>query len=124
LYIWLLTEYNWTLVQQVVPVLINGFYSGCRKTQKNLCQKNESELFSMKKASDAIADTLKEMRSYAQPGMTTKQLDNYGAKLLSDFGAKSVPYLPYSFPGCTCVSLNNEFCHVIPSDKKILQFAI
>ncbi|MEP6796169.1 MAG: type I methionyl aminopeptidase [Saprospiraceae bacterium] len=82
---------------------------------------NESELTGMKKASEAVACTLKEMRDYAQPGMTTKQLDNYGAKILSAFGAKSAPYLTYGFPGWTCISVNNEFCHGIPSDSRILK---
>lgn len=75
----------------------------------------------MKEASEAVAYTLKEMSNYAQPGITTKQLDNYGAKILSDFGAKSAPYLTYGFPGWTCISVNNEFCHGIPSDKRILK---
>jgi methionyl aminopeptidase len=75
----------------------------------------------MQKASEAVAYTLKEMRSYAQPGMTTKQLDNYGAAILSDFGAKSAPFLTYGFPGWTCISVNNEFCHGIPSDNRILK---
>jgi methionyl aminopeptidase len=81
----------------------------------------ETELIGMKKASEAVALTLKEMKNYAQPGMTTKQLDNYAAQLLSDFGAKSAPNLTYGFPGWTCISVNNEFCHGIPSDKRILK---
>ncbi|HRN57408.1 MAG TPA: type I methionyl aminopeptidase [Agriterribacter sp.] len=81
----------------------------------------EAELIGMKKASEAVACTLREMQNYARPGMTTKQLDNYGAKVLSDFGAKSAPYLTYGFPGWTCISVNNEFCHGIPSDKKVLK---
>jgi methionyl aminopeptidase len=80
----------------------------------------ESELIGMKKASEAVAHTLKQMRNYAQPGMTTKQLDNYGGQILRDFGAKSAPFLTYGFPGWTCISVNNEFCHGIPSDKKVL----
>src|SRR6201991_4005055 len=80
----------------------------------------ETELIGMKKASEAVAHTLKEMRNYAQPGMTTKELDNYGAKVLLDFGARSAPYLTYGFPGWTCISVNNEFCQGIPSDKRIL----
>ena len=80
----------------------------------------ETDLTGMQKASEAVACTLKEMRNYAQPGMTTKQLDNYGAKILSDFGAKSAPYLTYGFPGFTCISVNNEFCHGIPSDRRLL----
>ncbi|HVU53653.1 MAG TPA: type I methionyl aminopeptidase [Puia sp.] len=81
----------------------------------------ETELIGMQKASEAVAHALKAMRNYARPGMTTKQLDNYGAKLLSDFGARSAPYLAYGFPGWTCISVNNEFCHGIPSDNKILK---
>lgn len=79
------------------------------------------ELIGMQKASEAVAYTLKEMRNYAKPGMTTKQLDNFGAKILAGFGAKSAPFLTYGFPGCTCISVNNEFCHGIPSDYRILQ---
>ncbi|HZV68631.1 MAG TPA: type I methionyl aminopeptidase [Saprospiraceae bacterium] len=82
---------------------------------------NETELIGMQKASEAVAHVLKEMRNFAQPGMTTKQLDNYGAAILSKFGAKSAPYLAYRFPGCTCISVNNEFCHGIPSDNRILK---
>ena len=81
----------------------------------------EAELTGMQKVSEAVACTLKEMSNYAQPGITTKQLDDYGAKILADFGAKSAPYLTYGFPGYTCISVNNEFCHGIPSDKRILK---
>lgn len=81
----------------------------------------EEELIGMQKASEAVAYTLKEMRNYAKPGITTKQLDDYGAELLSGFGAKSAPLLTYRFPGCTCISINNEFCHGIPSHKTILK---
>lgn len=81
----------------------------------------ESELIGMQKASEAVAFTLKEMTKFARPGITTKALDSYGAELLSGFGAKSAPYLTYGFPGWTCISVNNEFCHGIPSDKRLLQ---
>lgn len=80
----------------------------------------EEELTGMQKASEAVACTLKEMRNFARPGMTTKELDDFGGRILSDLGAKSAPYLTYGFPGQTCISVNNEFCHGIPSDKRIL----
>ncbi len=82
---------------------------------------NESELIGMQKVSEAVAYTLKEMVNYAKPGMTTKEIDEFGAKILSDFGANSAPYLTYGFPGYACISLDNEFCHGIPSDKRILK---
>lgn len=81
----------------------------------------EAELTAMKKVSEAVALTLKAMREYAQPGMSTKELDNYGGKILNEMGAKSAPYLTYGFPGWTCISVNQEFCHGIPSDTRILK---
>ena len=81
----------------------------------------QSELDGMRKASEAVAQTLKSMRAHACPGMTTKHLDHYGAQILKDFGARSAPHLTYGFPGWTCISVNNEFCHGIPSDHKVLR---
>lgn len=82
---------------------------------------NEFELIGMQKASEAVAITLKEMTKFAHPDITTKELDEYGAKILADFGAKSAPKLTYGFPGYHCISVNHEFCHGIPSDKRILK---
>lgn len=88
---------------------INTSQTNKQSDKANMSVTKETELIGMKKASEAVACTLKEMRNYAQPGMTTKQLDNYGVKILSHFGAKSAPYLTYGFPGWTCISVNNEF---------------
>ncbi|MCH7399429.1 type I methionyl aminopeptidase [Belliella sp. DSM 107340] len=81
----------------------------------------ESELIGMQKVSDAVAYTLKEMRNHVKPGMTTKEVDEFGANILKGFGAKSAPSHTYGFPGWTCISVNNEFCHGIPSAKKVLK---
>jgi len=81
----------------------------------------EAELIGMQKASEAVAYTLKEMTNYAKVGMSTKELDEFGAKILAGFGAKSAPYLTYKFPGWTCISVDNEFCHGVPSEKRILK---
>ncbi len=82
---------------------------------------SQAELAGMKEVSQAVALTLKEMRAYAKPGMTTKELDNFGGKILKELGAKSAPRSSYGFPGWTCISVNNEVAHGIPSAKKILR---
>ncbi|KQC00330.1 type I methionyl aminopeptidase [Pedobacter sp. Hv1] len=82
---------------------------------------NPTDLAGMQKISDAVASTLKEMRNYVKPGMTSKQLDDFGGQLLNDLGAKSAPRLTYGFPGWTCISINNEIAHGIPNDKKIFK---
>ncbi|MVZ66606.1 type I methionyl aminopeptidase [Sphingobacterium sp. DK4209] len=82
---------------------------------------NKEDLEGMKRVSEAVAITLKEMINYTKVGMSTKQIDHYGAQLLGKFGANSAPRLTYNFPGNSCISVNNEFCHGIPSAQKILQ---
>lgn len=81
----------------------------------------EAELTGMKKVSEVVAITLKEMRNYAKPGISTKQLDHFGGQILNKFGARSAPALSYGFPGWTCISLNNEIAHGIPSTNRILK---
>ncbi len=80
-----------------------------------------SELIGMQEISKVVATTLKLMREYARVGMSTKELDNYGGKILKSYGAKSAPFETYGFPGYTCISLNNEAAHGIPSTRKIIQ---
>ncbi|OBQ55276.1 type I methionyl aminopeptidase [Tamlana sp. s12] len=81
----------------------------------------ESELIGMKKISEVVGTTLKLMREYAKVGMTTKELDEYGGEILKRYGAKSAPYETYGFPGYSCISINKEAAHGIPSNKKILK---
>ena len=82
---------------------------------------SNKDLLGIQAISEIVGITLKKMRDYAQVGMDTKELDEYGGKLLKSYGAKSAPRLTYNFPGWTCISVNDEIAHGIPSDKKILQ---
>ena len=81
----------------------------------------ESELEGMKKVSEVVALTLKKMREFAKAGMSTKELDEYGGRLLASYGAKSAPYETYKFPGYTCISVNEVAAHGVPSDVIILK---
>ncbi|MGF7082450.1 type I methionyl aminopeptidase [Mucilaginibacter sp. UYCu711] len=81
----------------------------------------ENELTGMQQASDAVAITLKKMREFAKPGISTKELDEYGGKLLAELGAKSAPKLTYGFPGYTCISVNEVAAHGIPAADKLLK---
>jgi len=79
----------------------------------------DAEWEGMKKVSEVVAVTLREMMLYAKPGMTAAALDEYGAAILKNFGAVSAPKATYNFPGSTCISLNHEVAHGIPSGNKI-----
>jgi methionyl aminopeptidase len=79
--------------------------------------KTEEELQGIKSVSEAVALTLQKMRAYTRIGMSTKEIDEYGRQLLEALGAKSAPFETYSFPGYSCISVNKEFAHGVPSDK-------
>ena len=80
-----------------------------------------AELAGLRAAGYAVAKTLEMMRAYAKAGMSTLELDEYGRGILDSFGAQSAPYHDYGFPGCTCISVNEEVCHGIPSATKVLR---
>jgi methionyl aminopeptidase len=82
---------------------------------------SEEELSGIKEVSNAVAQTLKLMREHASAGMSAQELDDFGGEILDKFGAKSAPRLTYGFPGWTCISINNEVAHGIPTKGKILK---
>jgi methionyl aminopeptidase len=81
----------------------------------------QSELLGMQAVSEAVGLTLKQMREYARPGMTTLELDQYGGHLLARLGARSAPRVTYGFPGWTCISLNHEIAHGVPAADVVLR---
>lgn len=81
----------------------------------------EGEKIGMQQASNVVAITLKKMREFAKRGISTKELDEYGGELLAGMGARSAPVLTYGFPGYTCISVNEETAHGIPTANKILK---
>lgn len=81
----------------------------------------QGELQGLQAAGEAVAITLRKMREYVKSGMSTKELDDYGYGILRSFGANPAPKKDYNFPGYTCISINNEVCHGIPSKHRILQ---
>lgn len=75
----------------------------------------------MQRVSQAVATTLRLMQAYAQPGMSTLELDEYGGSQLAQWGAKPAPNLAYGFPAHTCISINYEVAHGIPKQEKIMR---
>jgi len=77
------------------------------------------DLEGLKAIGGIVATVLQKMMDYAEPGMTTAELDAYGGRLLEAYGARSAPRLTYNFPGHTCISLNEEAAHGIPGARSI-----
>jgi methionyl aminopeptidase len=64
---------------------------------------------------------LQAMKSEVRPGITTAELDEVGAGVMRQHGARSAPALIYGFPGVNCISLNDEAVHGIPSKRALQQ---
>ena len=79
----------------------------------------DEELQKLKKIGSICAIVLRDMMAACRPGMTTKELDELGGKLLAKYGATSAPKAVYNFPGYTCISINEEIAHGIPGDRII-----
>ncbi len=79
----------------------------------------EEELIGLKRIGRIVARVLREMKEALRPGITTRELDDIGERALARFGAGPAPALTYDFPGTTCISVNDEAAHGIPSDRVI-----
>lgn len=80
---------------------------------------NEDELDGLREIGRIVGTTLHRMAKAIEPGMTTRELDGIGRKLLERDGATSAPQQTYDFPGATCISVNEEIAHGIPGDRVI-----
>lgn len=81
--------------------------------------KNNEEIVALKKIGRIVAEIREAMKDATIPGMTTKELDEFGGKLFAERGAVSAPIDQYDFPGYTCISVNHEVAHGIPGSLVI-----
>ena len=73
----------------------------------------------LKRAGAAVAEARDTMAASVTPGVTTLELDAIGREVLRRHGARSAPQLAYDFPGTTCISVNDELAHGIPSRRAL-----
>ncbi|HCM41476.1 MAG TPA: type I methionyl aminopeptidase [Bdellovibrionales bacterium] len=83
--------------------------------------KSERELSMMRKASSFVARILDEVVSMAEPGVSTLALDQLAERRCKELGVIPAFKGYHGFPGCVCISLNDEVVHGIPSAKRILK---
>lgn len=90
--------------------------------------KSKKEIELMREACKVVGILYKELEDKIKPGMSTWDLDQIAEKIMRDLGAlpaekgynsgiKGVP--PY--PAATCISINDEVIHGVPSKNKIIK---
>ena len=90
--------------------------------------KSKKEIELMKEACKVVAILYEELEKIIKPGMTTWQIDEIAEQIIRQNGAipaekgynvgiKGIP----DYPAATCISVNDEVIHGIPSKKKIIK---
>src|SRR5690349_2168711 len=73
--------------------------------------KSERDLDAMRPACWVASAVLDEVSSFIQPGVTTKQVDDFAASRMKHYGARSA-FLGYrKFPCQMCISVNEQVVH-------------
>ena len=71
----------------------------------------------MRRANQATARLLRELARRAQPGVTTRALDDHAAAAIDRLGGEPVFRTQNGFPGCINTSINDEAVHGVPGDR-------
>jgi methionyl aminopeptidase len=77
------------------------------------------ELAALRESGRFVRLMLEAMKAAVRSGVTTRDLDDIGAQVMRDHGAVSGPVTVYQFPGVSCISVNDEIVHGIPSTRKL-----
>lgn len=81
--------------------------------------KSERELAFMRPAGVIAQTVLDEVSDFIQPGVTTRQVDEFAAARMKAHGVKSA-FLGYrKFPGHLCISVNEEIVHGIGGPRRL-----
>jgi methionyl aminopeptidase len=81
----------------------------------------EDDIAGLRRAGRAVAEARDAMLDALAPGTTTADLDALAREVLRRHGARSAPQLAYGFPGTTCISVNDEAAHGVPSATRVLR---
>ena len=84
-----------------------------------IIKKNEDEIENIRKACQIAAKVLHSAGKEAKPGMTTKELDSFIDTELVKNGAKAAFKGYRGYRHASCLSVNNEVVHGIPSDRQL-----
>ena len=81
--------------------------------------KTERDLALMRPACVLAQTVLEETCEFIQPGVTTRQIDEFAAERIRSYGAKSA-FLGYrKYPCHLCLSVNDQVVHGLATDQKL-----
>ncbi len=83
--------------------------------------KSDRDLEAMRPACGVASTVLTEVAAFIQPGVTTKEVDDFAASRMKHYGAKSA-FLGYrKYPCHICISVNDQVVHGL-AGPRVLRF--
>lgn len=81
--------------------------------------KNERDLEAMRPACGIARTVLNEAAGFVRPGMTTREVDQFAASRIKEYGARSA-FLGYrKYPCNICISVNDEVVHGLAGPRQL-----
>jgi methionyl aminopeptidase len=81
--------------------------------------KSERDLEAMRPACAVAGAVLNDVAAFIQPGVTTKEVDDFAAARMSHYGAKSA-FLGYrKYPCQICISVNEQVVHGLAGPRQL-----
>ena len=81
--------------------------------------KNERDLQAMRPACVVARKVLDEVSDFIQPGVTTREIDQFAAARIKHYGAKSA-FLGYKkYPCNLCISVNEQVVHGLANNRRV-----
>lgn len=80
-------------------------------------QKTAEQLQAMREGGAIIAKIFAEIKQFAQPGVTEREIDSFVEKKILSYGATPTYKTDeVNFPGAICISTNEQIVHSVPTD--------
>lgn len=85
--------------------------------------KSERDLEVMRVACQVAQRVLNDVTAFIQPGITTREVDDFAAERIKHYGARSA-FLGYrvgglKFPCHTCISVNDQVVHGLATERRL-----
>lgn len=81
--------------------------------------KSKTQIEYMRESGRILSVIMRKLVNYTKPGLTTKQIDEKAEELLKHYNVQSAFKNFNNYPASTCISVNEEIVHGLPSKKVI-----
>ena len=81
--------------------------------------KSERDLEAMRPACAVAGAVLNEVAAFIQPGVTTREVDEFAAGRIKHYGAKSAFFGYRKYPCHICISVNDQVVHGLANERQL-----